>query len=381
MRILLISTSYPNTGNGSEAAGSFVEDFVYELVSQGHVVSVVFPVNELPTKSDSLNPIYFPFVVPSVPLSILSINNPLDWYRIITTLRAGDRAVSAAIDKFEPDFVFALWVLPSGYWALRHCARKNIRYGTWALGSDIWSLSRVWIIRSILKRTLDKSSLNFADGYELVRDVESLSKGSCSFLPSTRRLQPLDREPLRSVPPYRLTYIGRWHPNKGIDLLLEALESMDENFWKSILSIKIAGGGILENTVSESVARLTAHGKPVSLSGYVAKDEVSEILNQSDYLLIPSRIESIPVVFSDALQAGVPVVATPVGDMPELLGRFECGVLAEAISSESYAKALSDAITTSPTGFQKGVAEAARTFNLVEVVKNYIEKLKKQLAN
>ena len=371
MKVLIISTSYPLSRNGSEAAGSFVEDFAQALFNNGVDVAVTFPVSRGKPQSLKNELTLFPFKVPLLPLSLLSVSNPLDWVKIIKTLRVGDQSVEKAINAFNPDFILALWALPSGYWALKHGRKYVLPYGIWALGSDIWSLGNVPVIKLVLKKVLNKSHINFADGYQLSRHVESLCNSSCHFLPSTRLLGEGCIGAIRSDQPFRLTYIGRWHRNKGIDILLDSLAILNEEFWSAIEVINIAGGGPLANETKRKATALTALGRPIVLSGYLDKGEVCEMLSETDFLLIPSRIESIPVVFSDAMQAGCPVITTPVGDLPELVKKYKCGVVADSVSVDSYAEALAKAVKQNSGKYLSGVDSAAEVFKLPMIIRKF----------
>ncbi|MPT43185.1 MAG: glycosyltransferase [Klebsiella sp.] len=70
----------------------------------------------------------------------------------------------------------------------------------------------------------------------------------------------------------------------------------------------------------------------------MSKPEAEAAIVHADCLLIPSRIESIPVVFSDAMKLGRPVVSMPVGDLPQLVGSG-VGILARQVSSQAFASA------------------------------------------
>jgi glycosyltransferase involved in cell wall biosynthesis len=52
-----------------------------------------------------------------------------------------------------------------------------------------------------------------------------------------------------------------------------------------------------------------------SLNGPINIYDLSKYLKAVDYIVIPSRIDSIPVILSDALQKKCPIIATKVGDM------------------------------------------------------------------
>lgn len=360
--LALVTTSYPGDTPGSEAAGSFVEDFARELA--GHARITVLAASVRASTQCEGNLTVRRFRVPRLPLSLLSAANPADWPALLRTLRAGGAALDRLCRDDRPDHVFALWALPSGYWARSACRRHGIPYSVWALGSDIWSLGRLPVIRGVLKRVLAAASHRYADGLELASDVTAISGLGCDFLPSTRKLPPATDTGRRPRPPYRLAFLGRWHPNKGVDLLMDALARLDDSDWARIADVRIFGGGPLESRVREAANSLRSSGRPVAVGGYLDRQGASDLIGSADYLLLPSRIESIPVIFSDAIQLGTPLIATPVGDLPRLRERYEWGVLAESIDGASYGAAIRLALHTDPAWFEAGLARATSDFDL-----------------
>ena len=364
--ILLVTTSYPFGDKGSEAAGSFVVDMANELSSR-MLVTVVAPGDDEKNEEVNLNLTVERFKVKQWPLSLLKISNPLHWKTIFNTIRSGQKAVYKAVSKNTIDHILALWVLPSGYWAMTVGRQLKIPYSTWALGSDIWSLGKIPIVRNVLKKVLLNSHCNFADGLQLKKDVELISERKCLFLPSTRNVKITKIKVLSTTPPYRFAFLGRWHYNKGIDLLMEAMLLLKETDWKRIDSVRIFGGGPLQAQVKLYVKQLQEQGRPVSLGAYIEKEKAVELFRWADYVFIPSRTESIPIVFSDAMKCGCPVVCMPVGDMPRLLAEYKIGVLAGSITAESFAAAINEIMHHSPEMFSQGLSETAEKFRLDRV--------------
>ncbi len=373
MRILIVSTSYPVTADGSEAAGSFVKDFVQTLSDQGHEVAVVAPITSAPPYQIKVRIRYFWFLVPKLPLSLLSPKKIRDWLPIVSTLRKGKKAVDNAVKEFKPDHIFALWALPSGHWAKYANKRYGISYSIWALGSDIWSLGKTPIIKSYLKIVLKNAKNCFADGYQLAKDVEKISGKKCEFLPSTRQLPVCGLALRQSKAPYRLCFLGRWHPNKGIDLLLEALHLLDDKDWEKIEEVRIAGGGPMESLVNEQITILQEKGYPVSFMGFQDKLGAAELLTWTDYVMIPSRIESIPVIFSDAMQAMRPVIAMPVGDIPLLMDKYNCGVLVGGVSAQLLSEAIKKAINIQANYYDKDISLAKKAFELPSISQQFLQ--------
>ncbi len=373
MRIIVISTSFPTKEDGSEAAGSFVKDFVEELNNQGHDVAVIAPAIKVPTENNKTKIKYYWFSVPALPLSLLSPKNPKDWMPIISTLSQGKKAVDNAVKEFKPDYIFALWALPSGHWARYAKKRYGVAYSIWALGSDIWSLGKVPVVKNYLKLVLQDATHLFADGYQLADDVKKISAKTCEFLPSTRQLPVCGLPLTKTEASYRFCFLGRWHPNKGIDLLLEALHLLDRADWDKIEAVHIAGGGAMEMLVEEQVAKLRERDCPVILSEFLDKQGVAELLVWTDYVIIPSRIESIPVIFSDALQAMRAVIVTPVGDLPKLIDDHECGILTGGINASYIAEAISNELLSVNSNFNQGIINAKQVFKLEAIVRKFVD--------
>ncbi|HQU15409.1 MAG: hypothetical protein B7Z66_07570 [Chromatiales bacterium 21-64-14] len=373
MHLALISTSYPDREPGSEAAGAFVADFAEELAR--HVqVTVLAPARHARVDTEGALTVRR-FAVPSLPLSLLRPANPTAWPAIIRTLHAGQRAAETLTAGPPIDHILALWALPSGYWARRIGKRHDVPYSCWALGSDIWSLGHIPLIRNLLRGVLRAGRHCFADGYLLGREVEALAQRPCEFLPSVRRMSACEPKLLRSAPPYRLAFLGRWHTNKGIDLLLEALDQLNDDDWRAIEEIRICGGGPLEEPVRTAGNALAAAGRPVTLRGYQDRDEAARLLTWADYVVLPSRIESIPVIFSDAIQVGCPLIATPVGDLPRLFGEFEVGILCAAASAAAITAGIRAAILHPATKFNDGIRLARKQFDLPRACGSLLKRL------
>jgi len=340
--LVVVTSSFPIRNDGSEAAGSFVADFVEALAK--HVrVRVVAPgtTNAFERWSDRID--VRRYLAPSRPLSTLKPWHPADLVSILRVLRSGAAATRDAIAD-DAGHVFALWGLPCGEWARRASNDGGIGYSVWLLGSDVWSLGRVPVLRTMLARVIRDAARAYADGYQLADDAKRLSGREPEFLPSTRDIVAADASRPRTAPPFRLLFLGRWHPNKGVDLLLDALAMLSDADWARIERVDIEGGGPLEASVRARAGELRARGRPVDVGGFLDKTAAAAAISRCDWLLIPSRIESIPVVFSDAMKLGRPVVAAPVGDLPRLLRDRACGVLCERADAASFANGLKTAL-------------------------------------
>ncbi|WP_105972734.1 glycosyltransferase family 4 protein [Streptomyces geranii] len=110
-----------------------------------------------------------------------------------------------------------------------------------------------------------------------------------------------------------LMAVGSLDKHRGYDVLLDAVHA-----WCGLDPaplLVIAGEGPLR---AELQGRIESEGLPVRLIG--SRDDVSELLVAADLALLPSRWESRSVLAQEALHARVPLIATSVGGVPELVG-------------------------------------------------------------
>lgn len=373
--ILIITSSFPESNEGASAAGSFVLDFALALSTSVNITILSPGSANYEKKIHGLSIVYFK--CPKLPLSQLRIYNPLHAYYIMQTMSRGKSKLTEIIINHNFQHILAFWVIPCGYWAYLAYKKYRIPYSCWALGSDIWAYRKNFISRHLLTKILRNSLSNFADGYILKNEVQLISKRNCIFLPSTRSITSLcDNKFTDDTTKKRLVYIGRWHPNKGIDILLDALQLLGDDDWEQISEIYIAGGGPLEKVVHEKCIFLQDNCRKVTVSSYLNKQQAIEQIQKSDYLIIPSRIESIPVILSDAIQCDTAIIATPVGDIPKIISQYKIGILASEVTSTSLASAIISAINKDPNYYNSGINKAKSLFSTTRSTNIFLDSIK-----
>ena len=156
-------------------------------------------------------------------------------------------------------------------------------------------------------------------------------------------------------------------------MLLAALAGLTDTQWLKIEKVDIYGGGPEANMVHSKVAQLAAAKRPVHAHGYVSKFDAERIIESSDFLVIPSRIESIPLVFSDAAKLGCPVIVTPVGDLAPLVNKYKCGIISSGVSELELRTALISALNSNPQKFMQGLVKAAGEFDMERIASTLSE--------
>ena len=134
----------------------------------------------------------------------------------------------------------------------------------------------------------------------------------------------------------RIVALGMLGPRKGTPELLDALAApaMRELDWEAV----IAGNGTVETSRERAVELGLADR--VEIPGWVDSATVSGLLATADIFVLPSHNEGLPVAILEAMGAGVPVVTTPVGAIPELVIADETGLLVPTGSAAALSEAL-----------------------------------------
>ncbi len=108
-------------------------------------------------------------------------------------------------------------------------------------------------------------------------------------------------------------------------------------FLPGSVKLLIAGTGILENSLKLQVERLKLSER-VRFLGFITHDKLPEYLAASDIFVRPSRSEGMGNAFVEAMAAGLPVIATPVGGIPDFLRDGETGLFCEVGNPKSIAQ-------------------------------------------
>jgi glycosyltransferase involved in cell wall biosynthesis len=110
-----------------------------------------------------------------------------------------------------------------------------------------------------------------------------------------------------------LLSVGRLHPHKGYDVLIAAAARWRNRAPRPYVAVAGTGPDYLRLAELASASRA-----PVTLLGQ--RDDVADLLAAADVAVVTSILEARQMFAQEALRAGVPLVATAVGGLPELLG-------------------------------------------------------------
>lgn len=151
-----------------------------------------------------------------------------------------------------------------------------------------------------------------------LRNVDILFPGTTRSWFQKRQLRvigngiPMDRYQLNTVadPPFTCLFLGRLEPQKDPLSLVNLAAQLRGKY---VFRILVAGEGSLFRSLKEKIAQQGLQDY-FELLGYT--DEPVKLLARAHCLLLPSRWEGMPLALLEAAASGIPVIATPVGNIP-----------------------------------------------------------------
>ena len=167
---------------------------------------------------------------------------------------------------------------------------------------------------------------------------------------------PLDGGPAET--PGYLLFVGRLRLRKGVEVLLEALARLPG------ARLLIAGDGEHRAALEARTAALGLGGA-VRFLGRASAGRVQALLAGARALVVPSIYEGMPLVVLEAMAAGVPVVASRVSGIPEVVDDPATGWLVLPEDPSCLARALGEALADEAAARRRGAAgrlKVARTF-------------------
>lgn len=191
--------------------------------------------------------------------------------------------------------------------------------------------------RALLRHALGRAAAVVSitrDTERFLRDELGLAR--VRWLPNFTRRRERVPQPRNATP--RVLYVGAMMPAKGIFELLEAMAHVPAHL-DMVGPWATSGGSDVEGPLRERVRALGLGGR-VTLHGPLPRDAVLPFYERADVLALPSWREGFPLVVVEAMAAGVPVVATPVGAIPDLVRHGETGLLVPPREPAALASAL-----------------------------------------
>jgi glycosyltransferase involved in cell wall biosynthesis len=357
VRLLTLTSLYPSAAQPT--LGLFVEQRLRALVAAGGVAArVIAPVPWFPGRSAVFGRYGQMARVPAREVRHgIAIDHPR--FPVIPKIgmtigpwlleRALRHSVRAALAAERVDLIDAHYFFPDGVAAVMLGRRYRRPVVITARGSDINLVGQYRLARGLMRWAARQSAAVICVSRALAEAMAKLGihAREVAVLPNGVDLaafRPVDQESARARLGLRgptLLSVGNLIDIKGHHLALAAVAAVPA------VRLVIIGDGPMRVALHEQARRLGIEDR-VSLLGALPQERLPEYYAAADALVLMSAREGMPNVVLEALACGTPVLATPVGGIPEILTGPDGGVLLAERSAPALVSAIARLLGAPP---------------------------------
>ena len=340
MRILIINYEFPPLGGGGGVASY---DLAIEWAKKHHVDVLTSNFKDLP-KFENIQGVN----VYRCPVLFRMSRDAASFISMISYLFTGFKKGVQLIKKNNYDVINTHFALPSGPlgWVLGKFYRipniLSIHGGDIYDPSKITSPHRIFLFRAVVKLVLNGAQKIVAQSMNTKNNAEKYYKP----------IKEIDIIPLAFHPPvfdkisraklgfktadFILITIGRLVKRKAVDVQLEALSMLKK---EKNLKLVIVGDGPEMNSLADKIKKLDLSDK-VTLAGRLSENEKFRYLSIANLYVMTSLHEGFGIVFMEAMNFGLPIVATNDGGQTDFLTDKENALLINVGDAAECAKSI-----------------------------------------
>lgn len=248
--------------------------------------------------------------------------------------------------RFKFNLIHAHRIYPEGFSAVLLGKLFKVAVVVTVRGSDINIQANNFFIKKIIIYTLRKINIAFVVSQDLKKKlielgaaeakVRLISKGV-----DMRMFKPMDKEVVRgklnlSKDKSIILYVGNFVPVKNplamVSVAFFLLNEYKENFF-----FVMVGDGYLKKKIKNRI-RKANFDSDFYLAGNVLPEQIPFWMNAADILIVPSKNEGMPNVVYEAFACGLPVIASKVGGIPEIIEDGKNGFLVDFDDYPEFAR-------------------------------------------
>ena len=334
IKILVLPTLFPSKGN--KFNGIFVKEQVLALVQNGLDVSVFYPVLHLSYKTALPKIVLNKIVDDGITVYYLDITAfKFPTLRNIMFILFSYPYLCKLVAKEKYDLIHSYLSFPSGFISLLIGNKFQIPF----IITEVVSSFNIFFKKNIILFSIVKKILNACE--KLITVSDDLGKQIMKNNIFPKRMRTLytiadenifycKKLPKRTKQEITFLFTGFMHKTerKGIHILIEAVKLLNEDR-SSIYNFKfiIVGDGDMRIKYENRIKEYNL-SKYFQFLGNKTLREIANLMQQSDIFILPSLHEGLPCVIVEALSCGMPIIASRVGGIPEIV-KENCGVLVQ----------------------------------------------------
>jgi glycosyltransferase involved in cell wall biosynthesis len=330
MKIGVITSVYPEFKG--DPHGIFVHRLMREISKNGHDVYIIAPYSggETDYILEGVNVEKFNYFYPKRFQKLCGRSGMIDnvkegifvKFQLLTFLLFNIIYSCSKLNRM--DIVHVHWPIPNGLGALFLKYIYKIPYINTIYGEEIY-LSKRYHTMSIIKLFVNNSSktIMISNGTLKASINEGLKKENLEIIPfgvDTAFFRPINTEKNENI--FQILSIGYLIERKGFDYLIKAVKEVSKSH--SNVRLKIVGSGPLETQIKNLIKEQQLESKIQILSN-VTDEKLLETYNSSDLFVLPSIVDSqgntegLGVVLLEAMACKLPVIASNIGGIPDIV--------------------------------------------------------------
>lgn len=275
------------------------------------------------------------------------------------------------LNKLNPDIVIASEYNPTSYLAYKWSKFKKKKFISWSDGT-LNSEKQINLIQKLIRKDICKHSDAFIASSTRTKEAQMFygadkEKIFISYLTVDIESYYINRKDSNIN---EITFVGRLVKLKGVDLLIEALSNIKQDFILNIIGDGPELNSLMKLCIKKNIA------SKVIFHGSKEREFIKETLSKSNIFVLPSTQECFGLVISEAMCAGIPIVVSKyVGGAYDLVVNGENGFIVDPYDELSFTKKLELLLNDKRLNniMGKKSKEFIQKFSFEEVAKEFVE--------
>jgi len=259
--------------------------------------------------------------------------------------------------KFKPDIIHAHWPFPHAYIALGAAKLFKIPLVLNFHGAELLLIRKKKWVKPLLKFAISQAQAVFANSSFTAGKIKALRNVDVEWSPygTTLETGTGNAEPHPVQGKFKILFVGRHIERKGIRYLIEAAKYLPRDQFE----IRIVGVGDLTEQLKEQAANVIARNvsdeaiqggsaalpAEIIFTGKLSPEALANEYKSANVFTLPAIVDSkgdtegLGVVLIEAMELGLPIVASNVGGIPDVVIDGETGILVPEKDPEALASA------------------------------------------